>query len=138
MSKNNTFLTVAVALLIFVGGYVLGYLSADTADEVMEVASEQVSDNGTLSGAVVADDAAPAQATVVDNGDEVAFVIDVSQIPDSQRAFLRTMGIEGNEISVTNTMLACAEAEIGVERMGEIRYGATPSMSEGLKLAGCY
>jgi hypothetical protein len=132
---KNTFLTFIGALVIFVCGYGLGYLSADTAQSVIEKTGTQMSDTANSVADVVTNtDPAP----VVENGDDVAFVIDVSSIPETQRAFLTTMGIEGNEIVVTKTMLACAEASIGVERMAEIQYGATPSMSEGLKLAGCY
>jgi uncharacterized protein YaaQ len=152
MIKGSTFQAVVMGLLIFVTGFILGYFSADTTDAVIEMADEQMSEvatniQETVTGTEVSTSSTAATSDTesdtvsvpaVNNGDAVAFTLDVSKIPESQRAFLRTMGIEGNQITVTNTMLACAEAEIGVARMSEIQYGATPSLSEGLKLAGCY
>lgn len=133
--KQNTFLTVAIALLIFVCGYVLGYLSSDTADTAITTITDQVKETATqMEDIVKTDEPIP----TVENGEAVAFTINVENIPETQRAFLTTMGISGNEIVVTNAMLACAEAEIGVARMLEIKNGATPAMTEGLKLAGCY
>ena len=138
MSKNSFFAVIS-ALVIFVCGYSLGYLSHDRAGTILKSAGTEMSDTANSVGdTIMGSNQSNTPATEVENGEAVAFVIDVSSIPDSQRAFLATMGIEGNEIAVTNTMLACAEASIGKERMGEIQYGATPSMSEGLKLAGCY
>lgn len=136
--KQNTLGMFAAAVVIFVGGYLLGYVSADTASVVVNKAEEGMVKAVLEVNEVVQSAGDNGPAPVVENGDAVAFSINVESIPDSQRAFLQTMGITGNEIVVTNTMLACAEAEIGVERMIEIRDGATPSMSEGFKLAGCY
>ena len=133
--KQNTFGIVAAGLVIFVSGYVLGYLISDTADTAMTSSGNQIKET-----AVEVSDMATSSVTTpaTPSGDEVAFTINVENIPETQRAFLKTMGITGNEIVVTNTILACAQAEIGIVRMVEIQNGATPSVSEGLALAGCY
>ena len=133
--KQNTFGIVAAGLVIFVSGYVLGYLISDTADTAMTSSGNQIKET-----AVEVSDMATSSVTTpaAQNGDAVAFTINVENIPETQRAFLKTMGITGNEIVVTNTILACAQAEIGIVRMVEIQNGATPSVSEGLALAGCY
>jgi len=136
--KQNTFVTIAAGLVIFASGYALGYFSGDATGEVVAKAGEQLSVAADTAGAFVDGQIDSEPTPVVENGDAIAFTINVENIPESQRAFLKVMGITGNEIVVTNTMLACAQAEIGIDRMVEIQNGATPSTSEGLKLAGCY
>ena len=133
--KQNTFGIVAAGLVIFVSGYVLGYLISDTADTAMTSSGNQIKETA----AEVSDMATSSVTTpAAQNGDAAAFTINVENIPETQRALLKTMGITGNEIVVTNTILACAQVEIGIDRMVEIQNGATPSVSEGLALAGCY
>ncbi len=72
------------------------------------------------------------------NSGEVAFTIRLDSLSEAQQAMVRGMGIDSNEIQVTYGMVACAEAEIGAARVEEIRNGAAPSMTEGMKLMGCY
>ncbi len=133
--KQNTFGIVAAGLVIFVSGYLLGYLTSDTANTAMTSTGNQTKETAAeVGGTTTFNETTPATPS----GDEVAFTINVENIPEAQRAFLKTMGITGNEIVVTNTMLACAQVEIGIDRMVEIQNGATPSVSEGLALAGCY
>ncbi len=132
--KENTFGTIAIGFLIFIGGVITGNLTAPAAEGIATKTAAAV-------GGKIADVASQSSGNTpanVPNGDAVAFTVNIENIPEAQRAFLRTMGITGNEISVTNTMLACAEASIGTGRMTEIQNGATPSTSEGLKLVGCY
>ncbi len=133
MRSTSTFGTIAMALVIFVCGYLLGYFTGDATKAVVATTSnaveEKITDNGLGSAEEV---------PTVEDPDGVAFTINIENIPEAQRTFLRTMGIDGNEIVVTNQMLACAEAKLGSARMTEIQNGATPSMSEGVSLMACY
>lgn len=64
--------------------------------------------------------------------------IDASQLTDGQKKMLAAMGIDPNTIVITQEMIACAEASLGPARVEEIKNGASPSFSEGVKLAACY
>ncbi|MES2966395.1 MAG: hypothetical protein V4668_01250, partial [Patescibacteria group bacterium] len=72
------------------------------------------------------------------NPNEVAFRIKMSALPQEQQTMLRTAGITGDEIEITNAMRACAERSIGVNRTREISTGSNPSIVEGAKLVACY
>lgn len=67
-----------------------------------------------------------------------AFTIVISDLPEAQRSALKAMGVDGNEIVVTEGMLACAETKIGADRMNEIRNGTAPSTGESISLFACY
>jgi len=64
--------------------------------------------------------------------------IEASSLTDGQIKLLSALGIDANNITVTPAMIACAETSLGDDRVVEITNGATPSFSEGLKLAACY
>ncbi len=65
-------------------------------------------------------------------------VVNTSSLSSSQKAMLTALGIDAETIVVTPEMIACAEAKVGVARAEEIKNGATPSFSEGVKLVACY
>jgi hypothetical protein len=140
--EKNSFATIAFALLIFGVGVIVGNLTA-TKDDIVTKTTTAIKDvvtNPTASDASTETPITPVaadQAAVTDRN-AVAFMVNIENIPDAQRVFLRTMGIDGNEIPVTNSMLACAEAGVGSARIAEIQNGAVPTMSEGFKLVGCY
>lgn len=64
--------------------------------------------------------------------------IQASSLSDGQKKLLSALGIDADSITVTQEMVACAEASLGPARIAEITDGATPSFTEGLKLASCY
>ena len=134
-----TILTFVVALLIFAGGVVVGAMNAGSANSlitnVMRATKPVVKENIDTDNPV---QTKAAQAAASGNGSAVAFTLNLANLPDTQKAFLRTMGIAGDALPVTNNMLVCAEAAVGSDRMLAIKNGATPTMGEGLKLAGCY
>ena len=129
--NKQTFLTITLTLLVFTSGIIVGNLTAgrDGLDLRAITTQTENKDNGTLG-------ATPGATTQA--GAAVAFTISIANLPDAQKALLRTMGITGDTIPITNDMLVCAEAAVGNERITEIKNGVVPSMSEGLKLAGCY
>lgn len=65
-------------------------------------------------------------------------VVSPSRLTDGQKKMLSVMGIDPNHIVLTPTMIACADASLGSARIKELEGGATPSFTEGLKLAACY
>ncbi len=126
--NKYTLASVGLALIIFALGVVVGNVTAGTSGSVAKNVQTAINKETT------ADSSGSATA----NGSAVAFTISIANLPDTQKAFLRTMGITGDTIPVTNSMLACAEASVGSERMTAIKNGETPSAGEGVKLAGCY
>lgn len=64
--------------------------------------------------------------------------ISTSNLTDGQKKMLSALGIDAESIVVTPEMAACADASLGAARMNEIINGATPSLTEGVKLVACY
>jgi len=124
--KTKIILTVAF-IGVFAAGYVLGQLFAHTSLDVVSDA-EETENNAPVSSS----------ETSVGAAAEESVTIDTSALPDSQRKLLETLGMDTDSITVTPEMVACAEAKLGVARMDEIINGATPTFTEGLKLAACY
>jgi len=69
---------------------------------------------------------------------ETRVVIPPERLTDSQKAMLRSLGVDPESITITQETVACAEGSVGTARMVEIQGGATPTFSEGLKLLACY
>lgn len=65
-------------------------------------------------------------------------VVKPSNLTDGQKKMLSVMGIDPNHIVLTPTMIACANASLGSDRIKALEGGATPSFTEGIKLAACY
>ncbi len=59
-------------------------------------------------------------------------------LTDSQKKMLESFGIDTEAVTVTASMVACAEAKLGSARVEEIKNGATPSFLEGASLFSCY
>lgn len=77
-------------------------------------------------------------ANTVTNPDDVAFRVQMSSLSPEQQTMLKTAGITGSEIEITNAMKTCAEQSIGASRTAEIAGGAKPSIIESGKLIICY
>jgi cytoskeletal protein RodZ len=65
-------------------------------------------------------------------------VVPTDALSDGQKQLLETFGVDTENIVITPEMLACAEAEVGRERLEAIQAGETPTFFEGLALFGCY
>jgi hypothetical protein len=109
-------------------GEVIKSLSSDGSIDLTtpnNIRTEQSADDNTNS---------PASTASENKG----FVIKIDNLPEAQKVALRGLGVSGPELVVTEEIIVCAETEIGAPRLYEIRNGATPSISEGLKLISCY
>lgn len=135
MTKNAILVTVAL-IVAFTAGVLVGNLTAGE-DTVATRVADSV-ENGLDTASQAMNSGGEANSYNVPDGDAVAFTLSIDSLSESQKSMLRTMGVDANEIQVTNNMMACAEAEIGGARINEIRNGATPSMGEGIALMGCY
>ncbi len=123
MNTKNVLLAILI-VFVFAVGFMMGRFSSVGSSYMSGPASAPAtintdSDNG---------DATTAEGTT----------IQASSLSEGQIKLLGALGIDADSINVTPEMVACAEASLGSARIEEIINGATPSFSEGLKLAGCY
>ena len=137
MTQTQIVGVTALAIATFALGYVLGSFNGD-ASQIAEVRDSIQSGAQTAVDTVNGNNSADTSEMAGGNSGEVAFTIRLDSLSEAQQAMVRGMGIDANEIQVTYGMVACAEAEIGAARVEEIRNGASPSMTEGMKLMGCY
>lgn len=124
---QTKFIQILVLVIVFALGFVLGKMNVATpADSMIESAKETYIDTTTKSPEA--------------NGSTQAAPTPVStdSLTDAQKKMLESFGVDTNAITVTATMVACAEAKLGKERIEQIKNGATPSMLEGASLMACY
>jgi len=70
--------------------------------------------------------------------DTSPILIDTSSLPPTQQRIISTLGIDESTIGITPTMIECAQAAVGADRLAAITGGDTPSIVEGFRLANCY
>ncbi len=127
MNTKNVLLGILI-VFVFAVGFMIGRFSS--------VGNTYISDPTPVT--------APATTNVGDKDSvdnvtvEENTTIRASSLSDGQKKLLGALGIDADAITVTPEMIACAEASVGPARVDEITNGATPSFTEGLKLAGCY
>lgn len=115
MKNNNVLVALLVVLTLGVGFFIGRF----TAPSGVVYGGKAVSENSGSSSPTVA-------------------AVSAANLNDGQRKMLAALGINADEIVITEAMVACAEAKLGAQRMEEIKNGATPSFSEGAKLVACY
>lgn len=130
MNIKHVLIFSCFSLLILVIGFVAGRNSSITSlDGALRAVSQQMHQKNTDSlGAPTQSDAA---------GEVKASAVAPTLTAD-QKAMLKSFGLDPNKITVTATMIACAEAKVGTARFTEIKNGATPSFLEGASLMTCY
>ena len=135
METKNILLAILM-VAVFATGFMIGRFSSvgatftgNSNNPVTETASKNSVDDGAANAA----DADSGAASIEGNT-----TISTSNLTDSQKKMLSTLGIDAESITVTPEMAACAESSLGASRMNEIVNGATPSFTEGVKLVACY
>lgn len=118
-----------LVLLAFIVGFVVGRANIPTPlNSVIDTVSENVKNK-------TGEDTTKAPTTQ-SNTQGSANVSE--KLTDGQRKMLQSFGINPNEVTITPTMITCAEAKVGKARVAEITNGATPSLLEGASLIACY
>jgi len=126
MNTKNVLLGILI-VIVFGTGFMIGRFSS-VGNNITNVT--QTPDTASVSQT-------NEQGAVDDiNDDNVS--IDASDLTDGQKNLLSALGIDANSITITSAMMVCAETSLGSARVTEITNGATPSFTEGLKLAACY
>ena len=132
----------AVAVLFLLVGLGLGYFTFSDRTPVT-FAADEAGESG-LRGLFRGDDAPQGGSsdTTVQQDETVsentAVVVSGNTLTDGQRALAASFGIDPDTVTISQEMIACAEARLGTDRLQEITNGATPSFGEGVQLAGCY
>lgn len=128
MNTHNLLLGILI-VAVFVAGFLIGRFS--------NVGSTYIGSNQSASQGKQA-----TSETDTKVGDTASTpsgtTINASSLTEGQKKLLGALGIDANAITVTQAMIVCAETSLGATRVEEIKGGATPSFSEGLKLAACY
>ena len=125
MTSKNILLAI-LFIVVFCAGLMLGRLTAPMGTVLQTPLSGSQTNSQTDS------DTDTAQ-TPEANTTNVA-----AEMTDAQRNMLKSFGLDPDTITITPSMVACAEAKVGAARVEEIRNGATPSIMEGASLLGCY
>ncbi len=135
---NNTVITLAVGIIVIIIGFFVWGLMTDTDVDI----SRDSTPTGTSQAQLDAEREREAEfqrqrQEAEDN--EVAFTVDVSNLPEVQQTALGTMGISStSSINITNKMVECAAVDMSETRMAEIQDGATLTAAEGIRLMSCY
>jgi hypothetical protein len=134
LNNKNGLVTGVVVVMVFIGGFTLGYIVApsdasDSASEMMDTVVSSDVDN------VEPDTETQRSGTAVPEG---GVTVDTAALTDGQRQLLESLGVDTDSIILTPAMVACAKTKLGTERMTAIENGDTPSFFEGTKLMACY
>jgi len=139
---NSTTVTVFVAIVALIVGYLVGSMTNDRVDitdvDTPRSATSPNNTNNNNANITSQNDGNVDSTLVSGEPYEVAFTIKVANLPSTQQQALRVMGVDDAEISITNGMVACAESEVGAARVVEIKNGGSVSVSEGVVLMRCY
>lgn len=132
MKIIKIYLVVATVLLLAGLGfgvyvwYTLQTLSVDT-DKALTAPKENVPSNAVLE----------AVGKTQGETEEPAAVKTVN-LSDSQQKILESFGFDAATVTVTSTMMECAENAVGTTRLQEILGGAAPTPLESVKLLPCF
>jgi len=139
-NQTNPLIVIASLIVGVIIGYLIGTFTADTemgtaVQDAGERAEQNLQEVDLSNNDMNNNDTA---TNSTGEASETAFVIEVDRLSSEQQIAIRAAGVGGEEIVITRGMVACAETEIGSERVVEIENGASISMSEGITLIACY
>jgi len=125
MNKNILLLALLVAV-VFGIGLMVGKFSASSDINIVNDVPKTSTTNTSN----------PPEPTAT--ATSAATTIDSSSLTEGQIKLMKALGIDPATVTITPTMVACAETSLGTARVEEIKNGATPSLIEGGKLVACY
>lgn len=132
MNSRQVLFGILLVLVVAVGYGVVRFSAAPSESTIENTA------NGTPATMVQASTTTNVVATGTASTTTKGTVVQPSNLTDGQRKMLSVMGIDPNHIVLTPAMIACANTSLGSARIKELEGGATPSFTEGIKLAACY
>lgn len=139
---NNNVLAAVVGIIIIIIGFIIyGAMTDDSemnTDEVTATTTRSAT-NAEVEAQLEREAEFRAEREAEEAKEqEVAFTIEVANLPEDQQAALKAMGMNDTSIEITNAMLTCARVDMSETRVKEIEDGASVTASEGIKLVSCY
>lgn len=135
---NNTGITIAVGIVALIIGFFIGGMMAETDIDVPTSSTSTTTSTSQAQTAAEREAAFQAERQEQEEN-EVAFTINVSNLPEVQQTALAAMGVSStSSIDITNKMVTCAGVDMSATRMAEIKNGASVTAGEGIKLMSCY
>ena len=125
--NTQTLLIAILVVVVFGVGFMIGRMTAVPSYEVSSSTEQTASDNVNEEGG----------GENISEG-EGGTAVSAEDLTPGQRKLLESLGINADEIVITQEMVLCAEARLGADRIEEIKDGATPSFLEGVELVTCY
>lgn len=126
--NNKTLLTIILMIVVFGAGFLVGRMTASVGTVFTGSNTESANVSGKESDAQGTSTQATAGGATIDS----------SNMTEGQRNLISALGLDPDNVTVTASMIACAETKLGASRVEEIKNGATPSFTEGASLVTCY
>jgi len=124
-------LCVAIGFGIYVW-YIVQKLDTQIGDTSVPSVSQNIKTPSAEEGDTTKDSSKSSDQIVAE-----PYVIQMSDLPETQQKVLETVGIKGDTITITAEMISCAEKAVGKERLAEIQTGTAPTAFESVKLLPC-
>jgi hypothetical protein len=132
MNTKNLLLLI-LFVIVFGVGFVLGRSGIETPlNSVADNVADSIEENTPMNN-----NESTTKDTASESSNNAGIKV-ANNLTAGQRAMLESFGLNPDEITITPTMIACAEAKVGASRVTEIQNGATPSLLEGASLIACY
>lgn len=139
--NNNVLVGIVGIIIIIIGFIIYGAMTDDSemnTDEVTATTTRSAT-NAEVEAQLEREAEFRAEREAEEaKAQEVAFTIEVANLPEDQQAALKAMGMNDTSIEITNAMLTCARVDMSETRVKEIEDGASVTASEGIKLVSCY
>ena len=120
----SVFLCIAIGLGVYVWFTLQSIQTVSGVPQEQQTPSEGASDTEPVTSA---------------QGETIApIVIETASLSETQQGMLKTMGYTSETVTITATMIACAENAVGADRLKEITGGAAPSPLESMKMLPCF
>lgn len=100
-------------------------MSTDQSEPTLDIAGEPSAVQETQSGSIT--------ETVPEEG----IPLPTQSLTAGQKSVAKAIGVDLDTFVITSQMVHCVEEKIGTTRTTEIRDGATPTMLEVARIAGC-
>ena len=124
MTTKNLLLGILI-IAVFAVGFLIGRITANSPTDTPNNQTSTMNGTNTQAKSTSTTTTTPTTASSIS-----------ANMSADQIKMLQALGIDVNK--VTPAMIACAETSLGSSRTEEIKNGATPSFSEGVKLVACY
>jgi uncharacterized protein YggE len=142
--NNNIIVAVIAVVIVIIGFLIYGAMSneSETDTNVVTATTTRSATSAEVEAQLEIEAEARAEREAKEakeaKAKEVAFIIEVANLPEAQQTALKAAGVNETSIEITNAMLTCARVDMSETRVNEIKGGASVTVNEGIKLVSCY